>query len=392
MKKHNIVLIFVSAAWLIVFAGRLIAPTLLVDIETELAISDTQAGIALTGMWLFYGLMQYPSGILSDSWGRKKVIMISLFIFGIAVVLTGFSINYFMLIATLSLMGAAAGSVPSSIFAMISESFDENKGRAFGIQSSIGSLSGLVPGLIPILAYAVGWRNIFFLWGGLTFILLYLFYHFITETLNEPTKRKHLDTFKSGIKSLSEKDTAFMFLINVLVSSAWMGMISWYPTYLQKAKGLSVEQAGILFSVVLLGGLLIKPIVGSLSDSVNRLWLMMILAFAASISLYLLTLYNSYYILIIISFVFAQTGAFFPVRTSYLTDLWYSKTVGARMGVFMSAIILLGSPISAIVGFTKESYGFDTAIIGVAAAQLIASFLLAVKLVRDRLGPEEKCM
>ena len=69
-------LVLISIAWLLIFVGRLIPSTLLVQIVESINITDVEAGIGLSAMWLFYGLMQFPSGILSDIKGRKISIIL----------------------------------------------------------------------------------------------------------------------------------------------------------------------------------------------------------------------------------------------------------------------------------------------------------------------------
>ncbi|MFP4000956.1 MAG: MFS transporter [Thermoplasmata archaeon] len=175
-----------------------------------------------------------------------------------------------------------------------------------------------------------------------------------------------------------------MFLINLIVSFAWIGMLSWFPTYIQKSKGFSPEIAGILFSIILLGVTILKPILGHFSDRVNKLFLILFLLITASISLYLLTITEGLFSLGIIAFLFSQTGAFYPIRTSYLTEKWYSKNTGTKLGVFRSGIILLGSPISAVIGWTKTIYSFDTAIFLVAGLLSLAAVLVLGKLIIGR--------
>ncbi|MFP4000957.1 MAG: MFS transporter [Thermoplasmata archaeon] len=112
VKQKTVAPAFISLAWLIIFIGRLTGPTLLVDIEESLSISDAEAGIALSAMWFLYGVMQFPGGALSDSFGRKKIILVSIASFGVASILIGTTLNYIMMIVTFSLLGLAFRSFP----------------------------------------------------------------------------------------------------------------------------------------------------------------------------------------------------------------------------------------------------------------------------------------
>lgn len=384
MKNSNYVaLILISLAWLLIFAGRLTPSTLLVQIMNELQITDVQAGIAFSGMWLFYGILQFPSGVLSDAMGRKKIILFSLIGFSVACVLSGLNINFVMVVLTFSLLGFASGLLPSPSFTMIAELFGPRKGQAFGIHSSIGSVSGFIPVILPFMAVMIGWRNIFFILGVFGMSLSYFIYRYVHESLQNRENQSYMTRLKNGVASITDKEVFFMFIINLVISFAWMGMLSWFPAYIQQEKGFGPEVAGLLFAVVLSGGLLLKPIIGYLSDKTNRLLILALLTLFASVSMYLLTVSFSVVMLAVVSFLFAQTAAFYPVRTSYLMDLWPSSSSGANFGVFRSLIILLGSPIPAIIGWAKETYGFDMVLHIIALGLLMTVFSMIIKAYMD---------
>ncbi len=387
-KYQKASLLLISFAWLIIFIGRVTPSTLLVKITGDLGITDIQAGWAFTGMWTMYGIMQFPGGILADTYGRKLIITFSTLFFSVATFLTGFNVNAISLFVTFSLIGMAAGILPAPSFTMIAELFGPRKGKALGIHSSIGSLSGFAPLLVPFLSLFLGWRYVFFLWAALGLILSFFIYKFVTETLDNPIKEKLSTRLYIGIKALSQKEILFMFFVNLVISFAWMGMLNWYPTYLQQVKGFSPEIAGFLFAIMMSGGLLFKPVIGHLSDRINRLFIMMLLTLLAGISLYFLTTETSIIGLIIVSFLLSQTGAFYPVRTSYVMDYWDKKTAGTKLGVFRSLIVLLGSPITGgVIAQGKEIYGFDTIILVVSIGLFITAAILLIHLIRSDYHP-----
>jgi MFS family permease len=377
-------LLFISLAWLLIFVGRITPSTLLVDITGDLGISDIQAGWAFTGMWIMYGIMQFPGGMLSDVYGRKIIITLSALFFSIATFLTGFNINAISLIITFSLIGMAAGILPAPSFTMIAELFGPRKGKALGIHSSIGGLSGFAPLIVPFLALFLGWRNVFFLWGIIGVFLVFFLYKYITKTLVDPIHQNWKDRFTTGLKGLKQKDIIFMFIVNLMISFAWMGMLNWYPTYLQQQKGFGPELAGLLFAIMMSGGLLFKPVIGHLSDRINRLFIMMLLTFLAGVSLYFLTIETSIIGLIIVSFLLSQTGAFYPIRTSFVMDYLDKETAGAKLGVFRSLIVLIGSPVTGgAIAQGKELYGFNNIILVVSAGLFITAGVLLIYLIKS---------
>lgn len=391
-RKRYVALAFISLAWLIIFIGRVTAPTLLKDIISDLNITSYQAGWAMTALWLFYGIMQFPGGALSDAKGRKNVIILSLILFGVSVILISFSFNYIMLVITFSILGFGAGFLPSASLTMISEIFGPKKGKALGIRSAVTSLSGLVPFALPFITLIIDWRGVFVILGIIAFVIAFLFYNFVEESLKERESRDHLDSIKMGIKGLLEPNISLMFLVNLIVSFTWIGMMSWFPTYIQDAKGFGKFWASALYAVILTGGLIIKPILGHISDKVNKLFLMLVILINAAVAIYLLTISTSIIHLAIVSLLIAQTSAFYPIRTSYVMDIWHSKEAGTKYGVFRTLIIILASPISAVIGWTKEVYTFDAAILLVGVGLILGSVLISIKIILNRCGfRENKC-
>ena len=379
-KARNIALLLISCAWLLTFVGRITPSTLLVQIVNSVGITDIEAGIALSSMWLLYGIMQYPGGAWSDVQGRKRIIVISLVCFTFASFFMAINWNFLSVLLTFSFMGFAAGILPAPSFTMIAELFGPRKGQALGIHSSIGSLSGLAPVILPFIAYSIGWRSVFLIWGVFGVILTILFLFYVKETLIEPVKQRQSAQLKMGLQAFFEKDTLFMFIINIVITFAWMGLLSWFPTYIQQVKGFSPEIAGILFSIMLSGSLLFKPIIGRLSDKMNHLFIMGLLTLMAGVSLFFLTIETSLVGLIIATFVFSQTGAFYPVRTSYLMDLWEKKTAGTKIGIFRSLIVLIGSPVAGIIGWSKGLYGFNAIFLLMAIGLFITACSLFIYL------------
>ncbi|RLF38939.1 MAG: hypothetical protein DRN12_07680, partial [Thermoplasmata archaeon] len=176
------------------------------------------------------------------------------------------------------------------------------------------------------------------------------------------------------------REILFMFLINIAISIVWMGILSWFPSYIQQDKGFRPEIAGLLFSIVLSGGLILKPVIGHLSDKTNRFNILTVLIFMTALSVFLLPVSSSLPLLIIVSLLFSQTAAFYPVRTSYLMDIWSSSTSAANLGAFRSMIILIGSPISTIMGWARENYGFDIVLYVLASSLLLTGLIMLFKI------------
>ncbi|MDR1762918.1 MAG: MFS transporter [Dysgonamonadaceae bacterium] len=144
------------------------------NIASELAMNAVAMAWIVTAMMLPSAVLQIPLGKLGDIFGRKKVLIIGIFLFscaslGCLLVKTGFAL---LLMRFLQGMGAA--SMFSATMAIIMNIFPkEERGKAIGINTAIVYLalaSGPVIG--GLLTQVFGWRSIFIVTACMGFLSL----------------------------------------------------------------------------------------------------------------------------------------------------------------------------------------------------------------------------
>ena len=115
-------------------------------------------------MMLFYGT-------LSDSFGRRPVILIALAVYTVASLGAVFAPTFGMLLACRALQGLAAGAGSVIGQAIVQDRFSHDQAHAQRIMSHIMVVFGLAPAIAPILG---GWLHVTFGWRS-TFVFLALF-------------------------------------------------------------------------------------------------------------------------------------------------------------------------------------------------------------------------
>ncbi len=380
ISKENIALICVSIGWFLIFSGRLSISTLLVTIEESFGMNHAQAGLALTGMWFFYGFMQFPSGVISDLKGRKATIIASMTIFSFAYLMIGLSVHYLMFFFMLILLGIGGGSFPTAGIAMLSDIFKERRGKALGIQSSFGSIAGIMPIVAPIIA-SFNWRFFFFIWAALGILSLYLFLTCTEESTKLPSGESMLARFADSMAALKDRKIILIFSINLIATLSWIGYISFFPTYLIESKMFTEIEAGISFAILTLGGFVLKPLIGSLSDRYDKKVIMLFLISTSAIGTLFLVYFNSFIAILLISFALSTSSAFFLVANSYLLGMWGERGRGGRLGFYRSLLILTGSPTSALIGAYATDGGFSFPFLVIALLLSIGALFLLVNIV-----------
>ncbi len=139
--------------------------------------------LCMAGMMLFYGT-------LSDSFGRRPVLLASLVLFAASSFACALAPNAGMLIFFRAVQGLSAGAGTVVGRAVVQDHFKGSDAhRATAIMTM---LFGLAPVVAPViggwLETSLGWRSVFVFLGGLGLVILVACYKLLIETL--PSERR----------------------------------------------------------------------------------------------------------------------------------------------------------------------------------------------------------
>jgi multidrug resistance protein len=103
-------------------------------------------------------------GNLSDSFGRKKVFLISLILFTASSLACGLAPNIYSLVAFRFLQGIGGASFLPTAAGIVSDQFPEHRERAIGLFTSIFPIGGVIgPNLGGWIVSQYSWRYIFYI-------------------------------------------------------------------------------------------------------------------------------------------------------------------------------------------------------------------------------------
>jgi len=225
-----IVLTFVSL--LTMYVEAMVIPSL-PKIESILSASSEQAAWIVSS-YLVVGAAVAPLfGKLGDVYGKKKLYLVSLSVYTLAVLLAGFSPNVYFLIAIRAVQGFGFSLFPLSL-AIVTDIFPKEKvALAQGIISAmvaIGMTIGMIAG--AYIEEYFGWRMMFHI--GFVFAALMLFFAYIVIGGVAPPHKEKVD-----------------YLSTVILSSG-TALILIYLTETPYRGWLSFEQLILLFLGMLL--------------------------------------------------------------------------------------------------------------------------------------------
>ena len=214
--------------------------------------TPTLIGLALGIYGLTQGLLQIPYGMLSDRFGRKKMITIGLLIFAAGSLLAASADNIYVIIAGRALQGS--GAVAAVLMALAADlSREEHRLKMMGfIGVSIGFAFAISMVAGPILHKMVGLSGLFVLTAVLSLLAIVILFVFVP---NPQESIFHRDTqamptlFKTVLADtqLLRLDAGILILHMVLMATYVA-----FPLMLQNQAGLASEDHWKLYLPVFL--------------------------------------------------------------------------------------------------------------------------------------------
>jgi MFS family permease len=142
------------------------------QISDDFKIDDFEFGLTITGA-LIVSTVLYPIwGYLYDRFARAKLLALASFIWGSTTWLSAIVRSFGGFVATRASTGVDDSSYPG-LYTLIADYFSPNlRAKVYGIlqlAQPIGYLIGMV--LALMVAPGLGWRNVFFITGGLGLVI-----------------------------------------------------------------------------------------------------------------------------------------------------------------------------------------------------------------------------
>ena len=164
---YVLVWLLLILAWASNFVIRIGFSALLPSIMGELQLSYTRTGLLASAFFYAYVIMQIPSGLLGDRFGRRRILLLGLLGGALAAGLTGLAGSFAALFVARALTGCFQGSLFSNDRAIIVTVTPPDRiGLGQGV-SFAGPGLGLTVGLVigGLLVEVWPWRSVMMLFG-----------------------------------------------------------------------------------------------------------------------------------------------------------------------------------------------------------------------------------
>jgi MFS transporter, ACS family, D-galactonate transporter len=232
----------------------------------ELHLSPVQMGLLFSAFAWTYGISNLPGGYVIDKLGARVALSASLLLWSGATFLQGFTGNFFSLFGLRLAVGVAEAPAAPSCNRIVSTWFPKKERGKATSGFVVGQYLG--PALFsPILfwvAATFGWREIFYLTGGLGLILGLIVYKVYRDPKKDSRLYKgELDYITEGgalvdaggaasfswdkVGQLLRFRQIWALCIGVFsVNSTQYFFLTWFPTYLIKGRHVDLLHAGFM--------------------------------------------------------------------------------------------------------------------------------------------------
>jgi len=241
----------------------------------ELAISHGAMGILISVYFFVYGVMQVPSGILSDRLGARKTILVFTMLTMVGIFLFWTSTSYNMLFVAQFIVGIGCSTFYINAVKLVSTWFPANqKATAIGVLSASSGLGNTVSYLgFPIAVASLGgWRTLY-LWMSLILVANWVMNIFLLKDndsllVNAPSREKPA-ILKSIIVTIKDRRLWPFLLGYVMSSMAWVFM-NWITQFLIDTRGFTYLQVGQIASAGTIAGIPGCILVAAISDRLRK--------------------------------------------------------------------------------------------------------------------------
>jgi predicted MFS family arabinose efflux permease len=355
-----------------------VLPPLLPVITDDLVITPFAAGVALSVLRLARAGMQYPGGLVADQLTRTTIIVPSLVLAIAGLGLLSLSPTYAVLLVALVVFGAGLGLYSPATKALLSDLYQEKRGRAFGLHMMGGDFAGILAAGVAIGIVAVAtWRAAFLLSLLVLLPVPVVFYRLSRESVSTSISSVDPEIRETTARLVGDPQIRWVVLAYMLFVVAGSGVASFLPTFLAEVHGFSFAFASSAFALLYAVGIVSMPAAGTASDRFPRLIVASGSLAVAAAGLVVLVGAPAEVAVVGAIVVYAVgQRALPPALQAHLMDRFPDDSMGGDFGAIRTLYMTVGSAGPAYTGFVAGTFGYVPAYASLAVLYLVAGGIL----------------
>src|SRR5579862_9835343 len=250
----------------IAYLDRVCISTAAPAMQGDLHLGDAEMGYVFSAFTLAYALFEVPSGWLADRFGARVTLLRIVLWWSAMTAATGAVTGFGTLLAARFLFGMGEAGAYPSIARVYSRWLPaRERGRAFGLALMTGALGGAVTQpLVVAMLSRIHWRHTFMAFGLVGVAWGLVWYRWFRDDPHAHPRVNRAELAVIGEVPMSvhrpvpwrailrARTLVALCLMYGFAIYGWYFYITWLPTYLLRARGFDLKQAGWLASLPLL--------------------------------------------------------------------------------------------------------------------------------------------
>ena len=268
------------------FFQRVTPASLANDLMRDFGLSAAGLG-NLAGFYYYaYAAMQIPTGVMVDRWGPSRLFLAGSVLAGLGALLFGLAETVLMAGLGRALIGAAHGMAWVSMLKLVAHWFPQSRfGMMSGLSLAVGTAGAVLAGPpLRMLADAFGWRPVIAVSGGAALLLAVAIWRLMRD---DPLDRRYMTYAPPGahaavrhaaagrhesmLHSVAQvfrfRNTWLLFGVNSGICGCFLAFTGlWGVPFFVQHHGLTVKEAALITSAMLVLFAAGGPLMGGLSD------------------------------------------------------------------------------------------------------------------------------
>ena len=331
----------------------------------EFNLSYQQIGLIAAIPPLCQAILSIPTGLLSDRFGSKKMVLVSVVVAVLGAIIASQANNPWMLIVGISLLLVNTTIYHPAAYSFTTLLFQaKDRPMALGIHGAGGTL-GMAIGPISVTILmgflALTWQQVYLFW----IVPLIIGMLAVLRIKSQPRKEiadniSVIAPEEESTKLLTLNLVTFLIFIGIRMMAG--GMISSFLSiFLVENKGVTPYLASAIFGSNYLMGLVAAPLGGFMAARYGeKRWLMLVL-FLSYVSLGLALVIPNTMVFVIL---WLANGFFnfmgMAANSSIMAQLTPSRQRGLGYGLFFLPGSIMGAVAPMIAAFIAENYGLSS--------------------------------
>lgn len=248
-------------------------------IQDDLTLTATQMGIIFSSFSVGYAIFNFLGGVASDKYGAKLTLFVAMIVWSLFSGAVALAVGFVSLIVIRILFGMGEGPLSATINKMVNNWFPaDQRASVIGLTNSGTPLGGAISGpIVGFIAIAYSWKVSFLL----IMVIGLVWATFWWKSVKERPANRKTESTKAQTKPettekipltfyLKQKTVLFTAFAFFAYNYILFFFLTWFPSYLVKAHGVSVKDMSIITVIPWVLGFIGLAAGGFVSDYVRK--------------------------------------------------------------------------------------------------------------------------